>query len=394
MNGRATVLAIDDDDLVRTTFKRALERGGYRVVEAGDGTAGLAAFLETRPDAVLLDLRMPGRDGLEVLSEFVQEYPETPVLVVSGEGTFGDVVEALRRGAWDFVTKPVMDAELLIRAIERGIEKATLLRKNREYSESLQSTNARLASALAELRTDQQAARQLQFQLLPRDGLQVGSYTCSRRLYPSQLLSGDFVDYFALTEGVLGFYVADVAGHGSASAFMTAILTTLVGKYRESLASRGDETILLPSRLLAQLDSDLSRLDLDRHITMFFGLLDSRSGKLNYASAGAFPYPVLAQRGEAREIECPGSPLNLPGTRRFVQGEIAIEPGARLLVATDGVLELCADRSRDQRRTLLREVTLEARSVDDIAAQLSLRAAEQLQDDVALFFLRAEDRNA
>src|SRR5688572_30752058 len=124
MGGGATVLAIDDDAHVRGAFRRVLDRAGYQVIEAGDGASGLARFRASPPDAVLLDLRMPGTDGLDVLSELVAEAPETPVVVVSGAGTITDVVEALRRGAWDFVTKPIESPELLTRAIERGREKA------------------------------------------------------------------------------------------------------------------------------------------------------------------------------------------------------------------------------------------------------------------------------
>src|ERR1700741_3206314 len=97
----ATVLIVDDDPLVRATFVRILQLGGFQVREAADGRQGLDEFRRERPDAVLLDLRMPGMDGLDVLSVIVEEAPETPVLVVSGAGTMRDAVEALRRGAWD-----------------------------------------------------------------------------------------------------------------------------------------------------------------------------------------------------------------------------------------------------------------------------------------------------
>src|SRR5688500_2022444 len=97
-----TILTIDDDEMVRRAFGRVLEQGGFRVVEAGDGAAGLARFREDPPDAVVLDLRMPGLDGLEVLQTLVAESPETPVVISSGTGDISDVVEALRRGAWDY----------------------------------------------------------------------------------------------------------------------------------------------------------------------------------------------------------------------------------------------------------------------------------------------------
>src|SRR5688500_438097 len=140
----ATVLAIDDDELVRRAFRRVLEQRRWRVLEAPDGLVGLSTFREHRPDAVLLDLRMPGMDGLDVLSALVAESPETPVVVISGEGTMRDVVEALRRGAWDFVSKPVTDSELLLRGISRALEKSSLLRQNREYAERLNGMNHQL----------------------------------------------------------------------------------------------------------------------------------------------------------------------------------------------------------------------------------------------------------
>jgi serine phosphatase RsbU (regulator of sigma subunit) len=394
MGGVGTVLAIDDDRLVRSAFRRVLERGGFRVVEAEDGTSGLEVFRAQRPDAVLLDLRMPGTDGLDVLSSLVSESPETPVLVVSGETALSDVVQALRRGAWDFVTKPVQDAELLVRAIARGIEKAQLLRQNREYGESLKQMNERLTRALDELRSDQRAARQLQFQLLPRDGLEVGSLICSRRLYPSQLLSGDFIDYFPLGERWLGFYVADVAGHGAASAFVTAILTTLVGKYREALIARGDQTILSPGDFLAQLDADLVKQQLDRHVAMFYGVVETATGRLSYANAGAFPYPFLAAADRASELECSGRPLNLPGPARFGRGEAWLEPGGRLLLLTDGVLELWRARGEAERRTYadqragMAELCRRTRSLDEVVTGLGLEEGAHLEDDVALLLLR------
>jgi sigma-B regulation protein RsbU (phosphoserine phosphatase) len=399
MGAAARVLAIDDDRLVRTAFRRVLERGGYDVAEAEDGSSGLSRFRELAPDAVLLDLRMPGTDGLDVLSAIVEESPETPVLVVSGETALSDVVQALRRGAWDFVTKPVQDPEILVSAVSRALDKARLLRENREYSESLKDMNGRLTRALDELRADERAARQLQFQLLPRDGLKVGGLACFRRLYPSLLLSGDFVDYFAIPDRSLGFYVADVAGHGAASAFMTAILTTLVGKYREALSARDDQTILSPRALLARLDADLAAQQLDRHIAMFYGVLDTTSGRLVYSNAGAFPYPLLCNGDTVQELECAGRPLNLPGQARPGEGEAVLEPGGRLLMVSDGVLEgACGGaglaQSFEDKRRALGDLLRRAHGVEDVVQGLQIEESKPSTDDVALLFMRREERNA
>ena len=392
MNDDAPVLIIDDDASVRKIFRRILERTGSLVVEAENGKAGLARCREREPGVVLLDLRMPEMDGLDVLSTLVVEHPETPVVVVSGQGTMTDAVEALRRGAWDFVSKPLPDNEILRQAVRRGVERSALLRQNRAYGESLRSANERLSAALNELRSDEQGARQLQFQLLPEDGLRLGSVRCERRLFPSQLLSGDFVDYFALNDRFAGLYLADVAGHGAASAFVTAILTTLVGKYREAMHSRGDETILYPQQLLSGLDADLKALSIPKHVTFFYAVVDLELGQIVYGNAGAYPYPYLSNGQETIELECAGRPLNLPGRAAFGGGEARLNPGGRLLLVSDGVLELPPKRTHRQRREQLGQQLAEATSMDQLVTALGLNEPAALRDDIALLLLQREEK--
>jgi FixJ family two-component response regulator len=391
MNDHAPVLIVDDDDAVRGVFRRILERAGWSVIDAADGETGLALCRLHAPGLVLVDLRMPGMDGLEVLTRIVGEHPETPVIMITGQGTLADAVEALRGGAWDFVSKPLPDNEILRHAVRRGLERSTLLRENRIYGDSLRATNQRLSAALAELHSDEQGARQLQFQLLPEDDLRLGAIRYQRRLFPSQLLSGDFLDYFALNDRYAGFYLADVAGHGAASAFVTAILTTLVAKYRQALPLRGDETILHPQQLLKGLDADLKALALPKHVTMLYAVIDQELGHLVYGNAGAFPFPFLSNGEETVQLESTGRPLNLPGRAPFGAGEATFGVGHRLLLASDGVLELAPKRTHRERRDQLAQLVSRARSLSDITQPLGLAEDTPLSDDIALLFLHLEE---
>jgi phosphoserine phosphatase RsbU/P len=242
------------------------------------------------------------------------------------------------------------------------------------------------------LRSDEQGARQLQFQLLPADGLRLASFRCERRLFPSQLLSGDFLDYFPLNDRFAGLYLADVAGHGAASAFVTAILTTLVGKYREALRTRADETILHPQQLLAGLDSDLKALSIPKHVTFFYAVVDLDSGQIVYGNAGAFPFPYLSNGEESVELECSGRPLNLPGSATFGSGEARLNPGGRLLLASDGVLELPPKRTHRQKREQLGQQLAQSDSMDQLVRALGLGEGTPLSDDVALLLLQREEK--
>jgi len=265
------------------------------------------------------------------------------------------------------------------------------LRQNRAYGESLRSTNERLSAALNELRSDEQGARQLQFQLLPEDGLCLGSLRCERRLFPSQLLSGDFLDYFALNERFVGLYLADVAGHGAASAFVTAILTTLVGKYREALRTRGEETILHPQQLLLGLDADLKALSISKHVTFFYAVVDLELGRLVYGNAGAFPFPYVSNGQITVELESAGRPLNLPGRAAFGGGEARLNPGGRLLLASDGVLELPPKRTHRERREQLGRQLSRAHDMEELVASLGLNESASLSDDIALLLIQRKE---
>lgn len=134
-----TILAIDDEEPVRQSIVGFLEDCNYRVLGAESGREGLKIFHDKQPDLVLVDLRMPEMDGLEVLEAVRYVSPETPIIVVSGMGIIADAVEALRLGAWDYVIKPIQDMEILRHAIEKALERAQLIRENRRYREHLES---------------------------------------------------------------------------------------------------------------------------------------------------------------------------------------------------------------------------------------------------------------
>jgi len=134
----AKLLIVDDEDLIRLNLRAVLEDLGYRVAEAADGREGLDAFDRELPDLVLVDLMMPVMGGMSMIAALREKSPETPVIVVSGAGTVREAVDSLRVGAWDYVMKPVPDAEGLDIIISRVLDKARLVRENRRYREHLE----------------------------------------------------------------------------------------------------------------------------------------------------------------------------------------------------------------------------------------------------------------
>ncbi|MEO3807559.1 two-component system response regulator CseB [Sphaerisporangium sp. B11E5] len=119
------VLLVEDDEVIRTTVAMALERYGYRVAVAGDGLAGLERFQEVRPDVMLLDVMLPGLDGIG-LCRRIRESSMTPILMMSARGDALDVVAGLEAGADDYVVKPA-DTSVLVARIRALLRRASFV---------------------------------------------------------------------------------------------------------------------------------------------------------------------------------------------------------------------------------------------------------------------------
>ncbi len=135
---RETILVIDDDDSVRLSLRNVLEDNDYHIITAADGRIGLELFERHDPDLVIADLRMPEINGYEVVKRVSALSPDTPVIIVSGVGVVSDAVQALRQGAWDFISKPVADLDIFIHTIEKTLERSRLIREKRSYQQQLE----------------------------------------------------------------------------------------------------------------------------------------------------------------------------------------------------------------------------------------------------------------
>ncbi len=131
-----TILVIDDEKNIRTGLQTALEMDGYEVLLAADGAEGLEIALHADIDLVITDLRMPGVSGEEVLRRVATETPGIPVIVLTGHGTVESAVEAMRAGAYDFLTKP-LNLDRLSLLVKRALQNRELSLQNRELEREI-----------------------------------------------------------------------------------------------------------------------------------------------------------------------------------------------------------------------------------------------------------------
>src|SRR6202008_2797500 len=125
------ILLVDDAADIRELLAAVL-RDTYTITEADTGAALKQAFSRTQPDIILLDIKLPDADGLDLLPQIKKQWPETEVIVLTGNATFEAAVEATKRGAYHFLNKP-FDTQALLVTIERAIEN----RQQKEENNSL-----------------------------------------------------------------------------------------------------------------------------------------------------------------------------------------------------------------------------------------------------------------
>ncbi|PRN07558.1 fused response regulator/phosphatase [Pseudomonas sp. LLC-1] len=383
----ATLLIIDDDDVVRASLAAYLEDSGFSVLQAGNGQQGLQVFEEHQPDLVICDLRMPQMGGLELIRQVSERAPQLPVIVVSGAGVMSDAVEALRLGAADYLIKPLEDLAVLEHSVRRALDRSRLVLENQRYRDKLEAANRELEASLHLLQEDQTAGRQVQMNMLPESPWAAGKFAFAHQIIPSLYLSGDFVDYFRVDERRIAFYLADVSGHGASSAFVTVLLKFMTTRLMFEL-KRSKMREFKPSEVLSHINRGLINSKLGKHVTMVGGVIDEESGLLTYAVGGHLPLPVLYTPDHARYLEGRGLPVGLFEEATYQDLVVELPPQFSLSLMSDGILDLLPGDTLKDKETALPEIVKAAGgSLDGLRQRFGLATLGEMPDDIALLVL-------
>ncbi|MEM1231973.1 MAG: PP2C family protein-serine/threonine phosphatase [Pseudomonadota bacterium] len=262
--------------------------------------------------------------------------------------------------------------------------RTSLLRHRRE-AVALEAEQV-LAQHLADLERDQRAGRFVQMGMLPPNPMAIGRYRFEHRIDPSLILSGDFVDYFSLTDRHYLLYVADVSGHGASSAFVTVLLKNfsrrLRREYRRSMLQH-------PGEILSWLNAELLEQRIDKHVAVFLAVGDLQEDTLRYVNGGHFPPAVHVSGQGGTALDLPGKPIGLFPEVSYDSGCIDFGPGDRLTICSDGILEVLPGADLAAQEARLRELAITHDSVDAlwVAADID---GQTVPDDVTCLMVSRE----
>jgi CheY-like chemotaxis protein len=299
-------------------------------------------------------------------------------LILANHGTAdaSTLVDLMRSGCRDVWTLPITDDELRARV-------SGLVQSRRQLVADL---NNELSSVRTEIERDQRAGQYIQMGMLPPNPMVIGPYRLQHRVVPSLILSGDFVDYFQITDRHFACYVADVAGHGASSAFVTVLLKNFSRRLRREYRT---SMLRNPGEVLAWINNELLEQQIDKHVALFFAIVDLEFERLHYSNAAHFPPALLVQGGETLSLEQKGKPLGLFPDAEFASEHVDLAPDAKLVVFSDGVLDLMDDENLQAKEERLSRVAGTAGSMDELWEQLEL--APLGPDDVSCLVVSHEE---
>ena len=221
--------------------------------------------------------------------------------------------------------------------------------------------------------------------MLPPNNTSINNYHFEYSIKPSLFLSGDFVDYFRISDSLSMFYLADISGHGASSAFVTVLLKNfsrrLRREYRPSMIEQ-------PGEILAWINRELLDQQIDKHVVMILAVGDLEEDRLQIVNAGHFPPAILVDEKGARFIEQRGRPLGLFDEVSYEPTTISFTPGERLVLFSDGILDAMDDLQLSQKETRLLHAARQD-GMDEIWGSLHL-AEVAARDDMTCLALTRE----
>ncbi|OLF83422.1 hypothetical protein AWH63_21630 [Marinobacter sp. C18] len=379
------ILIIDSDERARSELGRYLEARGFYVTGYSDLASARSLFDDNIPDIIFADLSPDAIGELAGRLEDAETF--TPIVASYSTADASEIVNALRAGAADIVLKPCSDDRgALDDVIGKLFDRVRVNRLNQLYRQELEEANRDLRDGIAELRADQRAGRKVQLRMLPDREQVLSGFSVNHLIKPSLFLSGDFLDYFRITEDKVLVYIADVSGHGASSAFVTVLLKNLTNRLQRNLRRGSSDDILFPDRFLERINSELLDTGLGKHVTVFVGIISTSDRSLRYSVGAHFPMPILSLEGGRTEfLEGSGLPVGLFETPEWEVYEVPLDKPFHLILFSDGILEVIKAKSLDEKeKTLLELVSGGSHTIASLGDALNLDEITELPDDIAI----------
>lgn len=328
-----SILIVEDDAFNREFLRILLDTAGFSVTEASDGFQALAMLQERVPDLILLDVVMPGLDGISVCRKIKEDerFVDIPIIFLSSRTETEDKIIGLHAGASDYIAKPFEAAEILARVrVHLDLQRVT---------RELRLANQELVLKQQRIDQDLIAAERIQRKLLPQGNPSPNIVDVAWKFRPSHRVGGDIFNMVRLDKDHLAFYILDVSGHGVHSALVAVSAFQSLLPQGGNVLEENGKVPASPAEVLSRLDAQFPQDQYEQYFTIFYLLLNIKTGEICYSAAGHPPGIVLSVDGKVSFLDKGGSLIGLGGLVPFEEGSYALSPGDRVILYTDGLTD-------------------------------------------------------
>jgi serine phosphatase RsbU (regulator of sigma subunit) len=336
-----SLLLIEDDLDVAAVLEAILEiEDGLSVRQAGSVAEGMREFAARPADLILLDLGLPDSEGLDTLDAVLARAPGTPVIVVTGAGDNAMGMEAIRRGAQDYLIKSEIGGRALVRALRYALDRHALEAEIAQQAREAARRRAQIEDELKLVRSIQQSHLPRQRMTFPPAARpeEAALRFCARYI-AAETKGSDFFSVQALSESEVGVLICDVMGHDVSAALVSATVRSLIEERKGDAAD--------PARFLAAINralhAILHRAGNPIFVTAFYMVADLRRGEVRFANAG-HPAPFLIRpcTRRVRSLRTPqrGAALGLFADTQYAVARTRLRAGDLVMLFTDGLYEI------------------------------------------------------
>lgn len=405
-----TVLIVDDEPEIHQITLLALRDFSFlqhklRFISAYSATEARHILQHNKEIAlILLDVVMETDDAGLVLVRYIREQLQNQLVrIILRTGQPGQAPEhriVLDYDINDYRAKTELTVQRLTTSVVSALRSYIAIRQLADLNEhleqqiqtrteQLQTTNQQLQHSLAELEAGEKAGKQVQFKMLPPAIFNYAEYQFSHVLYPSEFMSGDFVDYFCVDEHNVVFYIADVSGHGVASAFVTVYLKRFISSRLERYQRNSSASVVDPAAVLTELNKELLKDKIGKYIALFYAVLDTQTAELTYANAGAFPWPLLLQQQGQQQhyLELKSTPVGMFDFASYHNQHLVLQQNSSLVLCSDGILDLLPQQNTEQKLQYLLQQSYQHRDIASLLQALAIDPEQQLPDDLTILKL-------
>jgi len=384
------ILIMDQDSKAEELLISCLTEADYQVSCTYDSGEALRSIKEGNVHLAIVDLDVVGADTLDFLASITKQFPLFPIIVISHPGIEDKTMDAFKLGIAEYLMKPLRP-HVAVLSVHNALDRARLRRENLKYREQLEQANRELQARLEEIQADQQAGRLIQQKMLPHTPSHLFGYRIEHFIQPANYLAGDFVDYHQVSDTKLVFFLSDVTGHGAASAFVTVLMKQLSTRSRKHYSKDHRHEVKSAAWMLGWINQNVLEAELDRHITIFLGVIDTEKNTLNYSYGGHFPQAIFSTPEETYYLDGRGFPVGLFEGVEYEDHYLELPEQFGITLFSDGILEILPQKDLASKESFLLETISKGNvGIGTLVKKLGISAKKHFPDDISILTLYSD----